>query len=83
MPDKMPAEMRPAKAFDRRSPQMSKAIRMPSSRFVYQHESKKMAPGKKGASMTPKKNRTVRSPAGELVAPVQPLTIAHAIIQDG
>jgi hypothetical protein len=83
MPDKMPAEMSPAKEFDSRSPQISNAILMPSSRLVYQHESKKIAPGKKGASMTPRKNRTVRRPAGELVAPVQPLTIAQEMIQDG
>lgn len=42
-----------------------------------------MAPGKKGASITPRKNLTVSKPAGELVALVHPLTIAHAMMQDG
>jgi hypothetical protein len=83
MPDKMPAEIRPAKEFDKSSPHMSRAILRPSSRLVYQQLSKYIAPGKNGASMTPRKNRTVRRPAGELVALVQPLTIAHAMIHDG
>jgi hypothetical protein len=62
---------------------MSNAIRTPSSRFVYQQLSKYIAPGKNGASIIPRKNRTVRRPAAELVALVHPLTTAHAMIHDG
>ena len=83
MPERIPAERRPAKAFESTIPHTSKAILTPGSRFVYQQLSRYMAPGKNGASMMPRKNRTVRRPAGELVAAVQPLTIAQAMIQPG
>lgn len=83
MPERIPAEIRPAKAFESRIPQTSSAILTPSSRLVYQQLSRYMAPGKNGASMMPRKNRTVRRPAGELVAAVQALTIAQAMIHIG
>jgi hypothetical protein len=83
MPDRMPAEIKPAKQLERSIPHTSRAILLPSSRFVYQQLSRYIAPGKNGASIMPKKNRTVSSPAGEFVALVQPLTTAQAMIQDG
>lgn len=83
MPDKMPAEMRPAKLLDSNSPHISRAILTPSSRLVYQQLSKYTAPGKNGASTTPRRKRTARRLPAELVAPVQPLTIAQVIIQLG
>ena len=83
MPDKIPAEIKPAKQLESRIPHTSKAILFPSSRFVYQQLSRYIAPGKNGASIMPRKNRTVSRPAGEFVALVHPLTAAQAMIQDG
>jgi hypothetical protein len=83
MPNRMPAEIKPAKQLERSIRHTSRAILLPSSRFVYQQLSRYIAPGKNGASIMPKKNRTVSRPAGEFVALVQPLTTAQAMIQDG
>ena len=40
MPESIPAEIKPAKALESKSPEMRKAIRIPSSFFVYQQERK-------------------------------------------
>jgi hypothetical protein len=64
-------------------PQKSKAILLPSSRFVYQQLSRYIAPEKKGASMMPRKKWTMSRPNGEFVALVQPLITAQAMMQDG
>lgn len=83
IPETMPVEIRPAKTFESRIPQTSNAVLTPSSSFVYQQLSRYMAPGKNGASMMLRKNRTVRRPAGKLVAAMQPLTIGRTMIQVG
>jgi hypothetical protein len=83
MPFRIPADINPAKALDNRRPHISSAILIPSSFLVYQHDKKKIAPGKKGASTRPRQNLIARREPGELAAAVQLLTIAHKMIQHG
>jgi hypothetical protein len=64
-------------------PHTRSAILIPSSFLVYQHDKKKIAPGKKGASTRPRQNLIANREPGELAAAVQPLTMAHKMIQHG
>jgi hypothetical protein len=61
IPSKIPAASKPETAVARTSPEYKNAYLKASSLFVYQQDSRKKTPGKKGASQIPRKKRTATS----------------------